>query len=167
MGFFGVSPDGVGFALALVLGLTVLLVGVFVVLRNTARQKEASVRERYPNARHIDRAASFFGQESRGVVQLRGNGTLILTDAELIFEGWVANKHLRIPLRGIQTIENPTSFLGKTRFTPLLKVVHINGQGTTDAMAWQVHDLSDWMRLINEARVEKIDSAGPRHLPSE
>jgi hypothetical protein len=126
--------------------------GVFVVLRNTARQKEASARERYPNARQIDRAASFFGQKSRGVTQMRGNGTLILTDSDLIFEMWVPNTEFRIPLRSIQSLENPTSFLGKSRFTPLLKVVYSNEQGTTDAMAWQVPDLSGWMRRINEAR---------------
>jgi len=100
----------------------------------------------------IDRAASFFGQESRGATQMRGNGTLILTDTDLIFEMWVPNREFRIALRSIQSIENPTSFLGKSRFTPLLKVVYINDQGTADSMAWQVTDLSNWMRLINEAR---------------
>ena len=147
-----------------VLGLVVLLLfvlvvffvlvfgGVFVVLRNTARQKEASARARYPNARQIDRAASFFGQESRGGTQMRGNGTLILTDSDLIFEMWVPNKEFRIPLRSIQSLENPSSFLGKSRFTPLLKVVYTTEQGTTDAMAWQVPDLSGWMRHLNEAQ---------------
>jgi hypothetical protein len=121
-------------------------------LRNIAQQKEASARARYPQARQIDRAASFFGQESRGAMQMRGNGTLILTDSDLIFEMWVPNTEFRIPLRRIQALENPTSFLGKSRFTPLLKVVYTNEQGTTDAMAWQVPDLSDWMRQINAAR---------------
>lgn len=121
-------------------------------LRNTARQKEASAWERYPSARQIDRAASFFGQESRGRTQTRGNGTLILTDSDLIFERWVPNTQFRIPLRSIQSLENPTWFLGKSRFTPLLKVVYTNEQGTRDAMAWQVPDLNGWMRRINEAR---------------
>jgi hypothetical protein len=145
-----------GGAFALMLGLVVFFAvifgGVFVVLRNIARQKEATARERYPNALHIDRAASFFGQESRGVTQMRGNGTLILTDSDLIFEMWLPNREFRIPLRSIQAIENPASFLGKSRFTPLLKVVYTNDQGGMDSMAWQVPDLSGWMRLINEAR---------------
>jgi hypothetical protein len=153
---FGITLDGVGFVIMLILGLAVFFAvvfgGVLVVLRNTARQKEASARERYPHARQIDRAASFFGQESRGVTQMRGNGTLILTGSDLIFEMWVPNKEFRIPLRSIQDIENPTSFLGKSRFTPLLKVVYINEHGATDSMSWQVPDLGDWMRLINEAR---------------
>lgn len=149
----GMTLGVIGSVMMLVLVVfAVVFGGVFVVLRNVARQKEASARERYPSARHIDRAASFFGQASRGVTQLRGNGTLILTDSELIFEQWVTNREFRIPLRSIQAIENPLSFLGKSRLTPLLKVVYTNEQGTTDAMAWQVPDLSGWMRLINEAR---------------
>jgi hypothetical protein len=65
---------------------------------------------------------------------------------------WVLNTEHRIPLRCILSLENPTSFLGKSRFAPLLKVVYTNSQGSTDAMAWQVSDLSGWMRQINEAR---------------
>ncbi|GIV86871.1 MAG: hypothetical protein KatS3mg054_0900 [Chloroflexus sp.] len=146
---------GIDGVLMLLVGLVVffalVFAGVLVVLRYTARQKEASARERYPTARQIDRA-SFFGQESRGVRQMRGNGTLILTDSELIFEMWVGNTEFRIPLRSIQALENPTSFLGKSRLTPLLKVVYTNAQGSTDAMAWQVPDLNRWMRQINGAR---------------
>jgi hypothetical protein len=147
---------GIGLALTLLLGLVVffgvVFGGVFIFLRNTARQRQASARERYPNARQIDRAASFFGQESRGVTQMRGNGTLVLTDSDLIFEMWVPSSEFRIPLSRIESLENPTSFLGKSRFTPLLKVVYTNDQGTRDAMAWQVPDLSGWMRHINDAR---------------
>lgn len=148
---FGPTLGGVGFVIILMLGLAVVIGGVVVVLRNIARQKEASAWKRYPNARQIDRAAHFFGQESRGVTQMRGNGTLILTDSDLIFEMWVLNTEFRIPLRSIQAIENPSWFLGKSRFTPLLKVVYTNDQGATDSMAWQVRDLGGWMRLISEA----------------
>ncbi len=137
---------------ALLLVFAIVFGGTLLVLRNMARKKEASARERYPYAKHIDRRASFFGQESLGSAQMRGNGILILTDSELIFEQWVTNKAFRIPLRNIQAIENPASFLGKSRFVPLLKVVYTNDQGVMDAMAWQVLDLGGWMRLIDDAR---------------
>jgi hypothetical protein len=144
------------FVVTLLLGLAIFFVvifgGVFIVLRRTARNKEASARERYPAARQIDPRASFFGQESSGAAQMRGNGTLILTDSDLIFEMWVPNKQLRIPLRSIQTIENPLSFLGKSRGIKLLKVVYTNDQGATDSMAWQVIDLAGWMRWIDAAK---------------
>lgn len=156
MEIVGMPLSAIGFVIVLLLVLAVFCAvvfgGVLVVLRHIARQKETSAWERYPKARQVDRIASFFGQESRGVMQMRGNGTLILTDSDLIFEMWVPNTKFRIPLRSIQSLENPTSFLGKSRFTPLLKVVYTNAQGTTDAMAWQVRDLSGWMRWISEAR---------------
>ena len=156
MEIFGPTLGVFGLVTVLALGLTVFFAvvfgGAFVVLRNTSRKKEASARERYPTARRIDRAASFFGQESRSPMQLRGNGTLILTDSDLIFEQWVTNAEFRIALRSIQSLENPKSFLGKSRFAPLLKVVYRNDQGATDAMAWQVPDLNGWMQAINAAR---------------
>ena len=152
MEILGLTLGVTGLVLILGLVFVVIFGGVFVVLRQTARRAEAGARERYPQARQVDRAASFFGQQSRGVTQLRGNGTLILTDTELVFEQWVTNQVFRIPLRSIQAIENPTSFLGKSRFAPLLKVVYTNEQGATDAMAWQVPDLGGWMRLLTEAR---------------
>jgi hypothetical protein len=147
---------GTGPVLTLVLGLSLFFVvifgAVFFVLGKVARTKEAGARERYPTARRVDRGASFFGQESRGAMQMRGNGTLILTDSELIFEMWVPDREFRIPLRSIQSLENPRWFLGKSRFARLLKVAYTDAQGSTDAMAWQVADLAGWMRQINEAR---------------
>lgn len=136
----------------LLLVFAIVFGGTLLVLRNIARKKEASARERYPYAKHIDRSASFFGQESLGAMQMRGNGMLILTDSELIFEQWVTNKEFRIPVRNIQAIENPKAFLGKSRFVPLLKVVYTNDQAVMDAMAWQVRDLGGWMQLINDAQ---------------
>lgn len=138
--------------MVVVVSLAIVFGAVLFVLRNLSRQQESGARERYPLAKQIDRTASFFGQESRGVTQMRGNGTLILTDTELIFEQWMTNNVFRISLRTIQGIENPTSFLGKSRFAPLLKVVYTNDQGVNDSMAWQVRDLNGWMQQINEAR---------------
>lgn len=156
MGLFD-SPLGiVGFVVLLLLGLAlffaIIFGAAFALLGRMARRKEASARARYPQARHIDRAASFFGQESRGAAQLRGNGTLILTDEELIFELWVPERAFHIPLHRIQSLESPSSFLGKSRGAPLLKVAYTNEQGAADAIAWQVPDLSGWMRRIDEAR---------------
>jgi hypothetical protein len=149
---------GLGFVLLLLLAFGTFFVvvfgGAFIVLKRFARQKEALAWARFPNARQIDRAASFFGQESRGVTQMRGNGLLILTDTALLFQMWVPNQEFRIPLRSIQSLENPRSFLGKSRLTPLLKVVYTNEQEVTDAMAWQVPDLAAWMRLLSAARAD-------------
>lgn len=131
--------------------LVVIGGGVILLVRAMARRNQRAAEQEYPNARHIEPVANFFGQQSRGIRQLRGNGTLILTDSELIFKQWVTNKVFRIPLSAIQAIENPTSFLGKWQGAPLLKIVY-SVDGGMDAMAWRVRDLNEMMRLINEAR---------------
>jgi hypothetical protein len=60
---------------------------------------------------------------------MRGNGTLILTGGELLFKQWVVNEEFRIPLKSIQSIETPRSFLGKTQGIQLLKVSYLNESG--------------------------------------
>jgi hypothetical protein len=142
----------VGLVLGLVAAFFVIFGGILISLGYMARQKEAQARQRYPTARKIDRAASFFGQQSRGVMQLRGNGILILTDTELIFELWVPKRMVHIPVETIRSVENPRSFLGKSRFTPLLKVVFVDEHGVEDAIAWQVRDRNDWMRKLADVR---------------
>ena len=145
---------GVGLAVGLTLFFIVFFGGLLMILRSVALKKEADAWRRYPQARRVDRAASFFGQQSRGPGQIRGNGTLILTESELIFEMWLPRREFRIPLASIESLENPKSFLGKSRFTPLLKVVFNDQQGSKDSMAWQVRDLSGWMEQIDKARRE-------------
>ncbi len=149
------NADPIVIVLLIPLGIALILVLVFAALRSLARRKEASARQRFPHALRIDRSASFFGQESRGAPQMRGNGTLILTDSELIFEMWVGSSQFRVPLSSIRSVENPQSFLGKSRLTPLLKVAYRNEQGADDAMAWHVADLAGWMRQLEEARRAK------------
>jgi len=145
---------GIGLAVGLTLFFIVVFGGLLMILRSVALKKEADAWRRYPQAHRVDRAANFFGQQSRGAGQIRGNGTLILTESELIFEMWLPRREFRIPLASIESLENPNSFLGKSRFTPLLKVVFNDQQGSNDSMAWQVRDLSGWMEQIDKARRE-------------
>ena len=143
---------GIGLTVGLTLVLITALGSLLLMLRSVARKMEADAWRRYPQAYRIDRTASFFGQQSRGVTQIRGNGTLILTDSDLIFEMWLPRREYRIALASIESLENPKSFLGKTRFVPLLQVVFHHESETKDAMAWQVRDLHGWMQKIEEAR---------------
>lgn len=143
---------GMGLTIGLILGCIAALGSLLLMLRSMARKKEADAQRRYPDAHRIDRAASFFGEQSRGVTQVRGNGTLILTPSDLIFEMWLPSRKFRVPLASIESLENPKSFLGKSRFVPLLEVVFHHENGTKDAMAWQVRDLHGWMQTIEQAR---------------
>lgn len=137
--------------LIVVVGVILLLVVIFALLRRLAAARERAARERFPDAKLIIPGANFFGQQSAGVMQGRGNGTLVLTATELYFERWVLRKEYRIPLTAIESIETPTSFLTKTIFRPLLKVNFKNDAGQTDAMAWFVSDLEATKQAIEGA----------------
>jgi hypothetical protein len=123
----------------------------FLGIKGLAGSRAEAARQRYPTARLIVSSASFFGQESRAAAQARGNGTLVITDTEMIFERWLPQKEYVIALRSIKAIETPTSFLGKTRFTPLLKIVFQTEGGQQDSMAWQVADLNGVRRALESA----------------
>ena len=85
--------------------------------------------------------ANFFGQQSLGVTQVRGNGSLAVTEDELYFVRWVPRKEFVVPLRHIQSVEIAKGFLGKRQLGRLLvKVNFMNDAGEPDAMAWHVAD---------------------------
>ncbi|MBU1043087.1 MAG: hypothetical protein KJ915_01660 [Candidatus Omnitrophica bacterium] len=92
----------------------------------------------------------FFGQESLGMAQIRGNGVLVLTDEELFFKMWAPAKELSIKLSDIIGLEMPKSFLSKTKFKPLLKIMFKNQKKQPDAAAWLVGNLSDWHKSIQK-----------------
>ncbi|MFX1558538.1 MAG: hypothetical protein ACFFC9_14895 [Promethearchaeota archaeon] len=92
----------------------------------------------------MDETANFFGQESLGSWKIRGNGVLLLTKNELFFEMWKPRKQIAIPIDSISQIENPRSFLGKSVFKPLLKVIFENKDAKIDSIAWYVKNLNEW-----------------------
>ncbi len=108
---------------------------------------------------HLERGANFFGQESKGYAQLRGNGVLVITGKELYFEMWMPERELSVPLSSILRIETPRFYLGKTKGYPLLKVVFRNSRGEVDSMAWMVRDLSKCKRILGEARSRGLSMA--------
>ncbi len=94
---------------------------------------------------------NFFGQESKGLGQVRGNGSLILTDTELYFEMWTPKRSLRIHRHMIKKVENPPPkwHLKKTKNRLLLKVHFTNDQGQDDSAAWIVPELDQWIQLLS------------------
>ncbi len=138
---------------ALVVAVGAVVVLAALLLRRLAVRGVQDARARYPDARLVVPGASFFGQQSRGMAQTRGNGTLIFTASELIFvHWWVPAPTLRIPLAAIEAVDSPTAFLGKTRFTPLLRVDWRTDSGGRDAAAWQVPDLDAVRRALTPGR---------------
>src|SRR5687767_2205708 len=109
------SGTWIGLTLGLVL-LGIVLVG----FSFAAKRAAAKTRLEFPNAARIDARALFFGKHSRGAAQMRGNGTLVLNGAELVFKQWIVNREFRVPVSDIVAIETPRSFLGKSQLVKLL-----------------------------------------------
>ena len=95
-------------------------------------------------------SANFFGQRSAGTWQIRGNGNLVLAADGLYFQRTLPSRIYYVDYRDIISLETPNSFLGKTRFTPLLQVNFTNDAGEADAMAWQLADVSGVKGMIEE-----------------
>ena len=96
--------------------------------------------------------ANFFGQQSRKSTQIRGNGVLILTAEDLYFEMWRPKRILQIPISSVLKIEITKSFLHKSVFRKLLKVVFTNQEGGEDAAAWWVTSLDKWIEELEKVK---------------
>jgi hypothetical protein len=95
--------------------------------------------------------ANFFGIESRGVMQIRGNGILLLTGTDLVFEMFQPSREFLIPLANIVKIELVDSHLTKTVFQPLLKVYFTNDEGDADSVAWWVANPTEWKNMLEKS----------------
>lgn len=94
---------------------------------------------------------NFFGLESKGRKQIRGNGVLVLTPQELCFQMYLPKREFRIKLSSITAISTPKSHLGKTKFRPLLHVDFTNDEGQPDSVAWWILELDTWVIDIQQA----------------
>lgn len=96
--------------------------------------------------------ANFFGQESKGLAQWRGNGILVLTDQQLYFRRMAPRADWRLPLSAITGVDTPREHLAKVSAKPLLRVHYTNEQGQPDSLAWQVPNLDTWTQKLREAQ---------------
>jgi hypothetical protein len=130
-------------ALALA-GVLVLVIGGLA--RRLERQRAQEVLARFAGREilGLNSNALFFGQASKGVGQLRGNGVLVLTPARLFFEMWAPRRELSIPVASITSVSTPRSHLGRTSFRPLLEVKHKDEQGRGDSSAWLIQNVETW-----------------------
>lgn len=133
--------------------VVVILFAARAAVRGVAAQARALIDQHYPagSAVKSDDMVNFFGLESKGVMQMRGNGGLVLTRDELCFLPLVGGATLRIPLRAIRAVSEVRSHLGKTVGRPLLRVEY-DGEGGPDAVAWFVNDVSAWQAKLESLR---------------
>ena len=120
-------------------------------LRWLSRRVAEDVRGRLGAGRIllIDERANSFGIESRGALQIRGNGCLALTAGELVFVMWIPRRELRIPRDRITTVERARSHLGKRIGRDLLRVRFLDDAGDSDSVAWFVRNLPAWEAALS------------------
>lgn len=114
------------------------------------------IQEKFPTERILrsETTANFFGLQSRGRSQIRGNGVLVLTPYELWFSRFVKRDDITIPLSKIITVELVNSHLGKRILGKQLLYVkfHSDVQAEIDEVAWLVADPNAWKTAIQTAQ---------------
>jgi hypothetical protein len=125
---------------------------VTIIIKKIFKKRIHEILEKNNNKSTLifDEMANFFGQESLGVLKVRGNGVLILTEGELFFEMWKPKKELLIPIISIIEITNPKSHMHRSVFRPLLKVIFKNENNEIDSAAWYVRNLNHWNEILNK-----------------
>jgi len=135
------------------LPLVIILI-LYFVIKYLEKTKAQKILKNY-NKEEIKAFSSnvnYFGVKSKGMTQIRGNGALLLTKEYLFFQMWIPKKEIKIPLDKIEKIEEVRSFLGKSKFMPLLKIDFIDENEQKNSAAWLVKNLQKWKQIINENR---------------
>jgi len=91
--------------------------------------------------------ANFFGRESAGVFQVRGNGALVLTATDLHFFMLLPKTEICIPILSIREITITKQHLYKVTPFDLLKVVY-SENGQLDSIAWYLSQPAMWKQRI-------------------
>lgn len=121
-----------------------LVIAVFIV-RGGRRRAQARLTE-VPGTVRRTTAATSFGLLSLGAGQLRGTGTLVLTDEEVAFAQWRPDHLVRIPRHAIAEVDTTRSHLGKTMNADLLRIRWTTAEPPVeDAFALFVRDLRPWI----------------------
>lgn len=142
-----------GSVLLCVLGLAALLFAVRQFIHGLREQGRATLAARYPESDVVrsELMALSFGLQSKGVMQMRGNGVLALTRKELYFAMYVGGFSLAVPLQSIVAVTLVRSHLGKTQGARLLHV-RFTVDGGEDAIAWRVPSPELWVECLETLR---------------
>ncbi len=140
-----------GFVIILCVVILGILIVMFAVVRRDITKRAESILLKFQNKNilAVSSSVNYFGRESLGMKQVRGNGILVLTNNELYYQMLLPRKELSIPVDHIIGIEDPVSFLGKSRSKPLLKV-YFNTEKGTDSAAWLLENVNQWKSLLEE-----------------
>src|SRR5688572_29956294 len=92
-----------------------------VLVRGGRARAQARLAE-VPGAVRRSTAATSLGLASLGAGQVRGTGTLVLTEAEVAFAQWRPDRLVRIPRPSITEVDTTRTRLGKTMNMDVLRI---------------------------------------------
>ena len=145
------------FILWLVLGILafniVLWFGILTFLKRLANRRLEELKARFPERDVIKlaRASNLIGLQSPSRKMLRGNGTLLLTKDDLVFQLWLPKTEILIPRKAIREVGEVKSFGGKTVFQPLMQLRYSNALGEEESLAIYLSELETWIKLLKRS----------------
>ncbi|MDD5394242.1 MAG: hypothetical protein PHE17_14610 [Thiothrix sp.] len=138
--------------------VSIVLVAFWLLWSRIGQSGQEVLESRYPLDKPIlsDAGAYFVGVESKGRLQLRGNGALALTATELWYKAAFFSTELVIPMQDINHVELVDSHLGKVVFgRKMLKVYFKNINDQADSVAFLVNNESLWRQSLERAKFGK------------
>jgi hypothetical protein len=131
--------------------LNIILRLVFATVRNRLRHK---IAETFSPESIITSSlrANFFGLQSRGQKQIRGNAALVLTADTLWTCLGMPQREVKIPLIAVRNVTLAKSHCGKSVFVDLLRVEFDTSDGPEIA-GWYVSDAEAWRQAILKQRL--------------
>ena len=127
----------------LLITLAVSALIAVVIVRN-GRSKALARLDEVPGPVRRSMAATCLGVESAGLGQVKGTGTLVLTDAEVAFAQWRPDHLIRVPRSAIAEVDTTRSYLGKTMNADMLRI-RWTDEGNPDTVAFFVRELDPWL----------------------
>ena len=134
----------------LLVTLAVSAVIAVVIVRN-GRTKALARLEEVPGPVRRSMAATCLGVESAGAGQVKGTGTLVLTDAEVAFAQWRPDRLIRVPRSAIAEVDTTRSYLGKTMNADMLRI-RWTDKGNPDTVAFFIRELDPWLADLGGRR---------------
>ncbi|MHA1784934.1 MAG: hypothetical protein ACTSVY_10790 [Candidatus Helarchaeota archaeon] len=128
-------------------------------IRRFAERRKRKILTRFKDKKIflVSIMANFFGIESKGHRQIRGNGVLILTEDELFFQLLLPKREYLIPISSMVKISKPKHHLKKIKFIRLLKIT-FKHNNVIDSAAWYLKNLDEWISTLEELTGLKTDS---------
>jgi hypothetical protein len=146
--------------LVLVASLVVSALIALALVRAGRARAQVHLRE-VPGDVRRSTAATSLGLTSLGVGELRGTGTLVLTDDEVAFAQWRPDRLVRIPRAAVVEVDTTRTHLGKTMNKDLLRIRWTNAEtDVEDTVAFFLRDLDAWLTDLGGRRSAPAEEGG-------